>query len=88
MTNLDSRIKNPEQCLTGDLDKWCNSFSILLSSLTKPFVDIILFSKKLSELVGLEGPLLMIGWYFLVGITIRFISPPFSKLTEIAQSRY
>jgi len=42
-----------------------------------------LFSKKLAELVGWEGPLLVVGWYFLSGVLIRLISPPFGKLTAI-----
>lgn len=52
---------------------------------TKPVLDIILFSKKLSELVGYEGPAMMFGWYFLSGVIIRFISPAFGKLTAIEQ---
>ena len=54
-------------------------------NLTKPILDIILFSKKLAELVGWEGPALTIGWYFISGIIIRFISPPFGRLTAIEQ---
>jgi ATP-binding cassette subfamily D (ALD) protein 3 len=45
----------------------------------------VLFSKKLAELVGWEGPALIIGWYFISGIIIRFISPPFGQLTAIEQ---
>ncbi len=45
--------------------------------MTKPVLDIILFSKKLAELVGWEGPALVIGWYFISGILIRFMSPSF-----------
>jgi ATP-binding cassette, subfamily D (ALD), member 3 len=52
---------------------------------TKPVLDIILFSRKLSELVGYEGPALIFGWYFVSGIIIRFISPPFGKLTAMEQ---
>jgi ATP-binding cassette subfamily D (ALD) protein 3 len=48
-------------------------------------LDLILFSRKLSELVGWEGPCLIIGWYFLSGIIIRIISPPFGKLIAFEQ---
>lgn len=88
ITNLDSRIKNPDQRLTQDVEKWAASVSLLFNSLTKPAVDIVLFSKKLSELVGVEGPLLMIAWYVFSGIIIKYISPPFASLTEISQSSY
>ena len=50
-------------------------------------LDIILFSKKLSETLGYEGPTLMILWYLMSGVFMRFISPPFGKLTAIEQSK-
>lgn len=83
--NLDSRIQNPDQRLTQDADKWAGSLSSLYLNVTKPILDIILFSKKLAELVGWEGPAITIGWYFFSGIIIRFISPAFGRLTAIEQ---
>jgi ATP-binding cassette subfamily D (ALD) protein 3 len=83
--NLDSRISNPDQRLTQDLDKWSQSLAALYLNFTKPVLDIILFSRKLAELVGYEGPAMIFGWYFLSGVIIRFISPPFGKLTAVEQ---
>jgi ATP-binding cassette subfamily D (ALD) protein 3 len=40
-----------------------------------------MFSKKLAELVGWEGPALTIAWYFVSGLIIRMISPSFGRLT-------
>lgn len=37
------------------------------------------------ELVGWQGPLAVGLWYLLSGIVIKFISPPFGKLTAIEQ---
>ena len=45
-----------------------------------------MFSKKLSELLGWEGPLMMISWYFISGVFIRFITPTFGKLVAIQQN--
>jgi ATP-binding cassette, subfamily D (ALD), member 3 len=86
MTNLDNRIKNPDQILTVDIDKWATSLSNLYSNFTKPLLDIVMFSRKLSETLGPEGPLFMIGWYFMVSFLIKYISPPFGKLTALEQS--
>jgi ATP-binding cassette subfamily D (ALD) protein 3 len=36
-------------------------------------------------LVGWEGPALTIGWYFVSGLIIRLISPPFGHLTAVEQ---
>lgn len=85
MTNLDSRISNPDQRFTQDLEKWATCLSNLYSNLTKPILDIFLFSRKLADILGWEGPLVIIVWYLLSGMIIRFISPPFGKLTVIEQ---
>jgi len=50
--NLDSRIANPDQRLTSDAEKWASSLASLYLNTTKPFLDIVLFSRKLAELVG------------------------------------
>jgi ATP-binding cassette subfamily D (ALD) protein 3 len=52
---------------------------------SKPVLDLVLFSRKLSELVGWEGPALTIGWYFISGILIRIISPSFGRYTAKEQ---
>lgn len=83
--NLDNRIKNPDQRLTQDIEKWATSLSNLYSNFTKPLLDIVLLSRKLAELVGWEGPTMMIAWYFVSGIFIRFITPTFGKLVAKQQ---
>ena len=50
--NLDNRIGNPDQRLTQDIQKWADSLSNLVLNLSKPILDIFLFSRKLSDLVG------------------------------------
>lgn len=85
VSNLDSRIANPDQRLTQDIEKWASCLSNLYSNITKPVLDIFLFSKKLADLVGWEGPGVIIGWYFLSGTVIRYISPPFGLLTAQEQ---
>lgn len=87
ITNLDSRIRNPDQIFTADIEKFAFSISELFSNFSKPLLDIILFSKKLSDTLGFKGPALMIGWYLLSGVLIRYIAPPFGKLTAIEQSK-
>ena len=58
---------------------------MIYSNFSKPVLDIILFSRKLSELVGWRGPTVVILWYLISGIILRFVSPPFGKLTAIEQ---
>lgn len=77
ITNLDSRIKNPDQRLTADADKWSNSLATLFLKIGKPTLDIALFSKRLSETLGWAGPGCVILWYFVSGILLKYISPAF-----------
>lgn len=85
MSNLDSRIPNPDQRLTQDIEKWAISLSNLYSNFTKPILDIVLFSRKLAEILGWKGPIIVYAWYFFCGVFMRFISPSFGKLTAIEQ---
>ena len=79
--NLDSRISNPDQRLTQDAEKWATSLSGLYVNLSKPVLDMFLFSRKLADLVGWQGPALTFAWYFFSGLVIKLISPPFGRLT-------
>lgn len=85
MKDLDNRISDPDQRLTQDVQKLSDSLAALYGNFTKPILDIILFSKKLAELVGWEGPLTIIGWYAISGAFIRAISPTFGKLVAQEQ---
>ena len=75
LCNLDSRIKNPDQRLTSDIEKWSQSLSTIYSNL--------LFSRKLADLVGWIGPAIVIFWYGVSGMFLRLISPSFGKLTAV-----
>lgn len=44
-----------------------------------------MFSKKLAELVGWEGPAMVFAWYFLTGVFIRYVLPAFGKLIAAEQ---
>lgn len=83
--NLDSRISNPDQRLTEDAKKWSESLASLYLNVTKPMLDLTMFTRKLSELLGMEGPLMVMLWYILSGYLIKMVSPAFGKLTAIEQ---
>lgn len=51
----------------------------------KPLLDIILFSKKLGNLVGPEGVALPFVWYGFSAVVLRYISPSFGKLFAVRQ---
>lgn len=72
--------------MTQDAEKWATSLASLYLNVSKPLLDIVMFSRKLAELVGWEGPGVIVVWYFLTGMVIRAVSPAFGKLTAIEQT--
>ncbi|XP_013929065.1 PREDICTED: ATP-binding cassette sub-family D member 3-like, partial [Thamnophis sirtalis] len=70
MGNLDNRIGNPDQLLTQDVEKFCNSVVDLYSNLSKPFLDIVLYIFKLTSAIGAQVKLNTF--------------PPLSNVTDLA----
>jgi ATP-binding cassette, subfamily D (ALD), member 3 len=85
LSNLDARIRNVDQLLTVDIERFCSSIADLYSNLSKPSIDIVLFSRKLSKSLGPEGPFLMIGYFALCSLVLRGLQPPFGQLAADEQ---
>ena len=47
---------------------------------------MILFSRRLNGLVGVEGPVIMYSWYWISGHFLKLITPAFGKMTAEAQT--
>lgn len=80
MLHVDDRIQNPDQIVTVDLEKFCNLIFEVYGQISKPLLDIILFSRKLSQTIGMKAPLIMACWYLAAGYVIKTITPNFGKL--------
>lgn len=49
---MDSRISNPDQLLTTDVDKFCDSCTDFYSNVAKPLLDIGIYVYKLTSTIG------------------------------------
>lgn len=67
MNNLDNRIANVDQLLTQDVEKFCNTLTDLYSNLSKPLLDVFIYAKRLSSIIGFQGPLIMLIYLFFSG---------------------
>jgi len=85
IANLDSRIRNVDQLLTTDVEKFCTSLADLYSNVSKPILDIVLFTIRLSKSLGLSGPVAMILYFGGCSIILRAVQPPFGALTAEEQ---
>ncbi|EGC30265.1 ABC transporter D family protein [Dictyostelium purpureum] len=75
------RIDNADQRVTSDIEQFCNSMSNLYTTLFKPFLDLVLFTRKLVVVMGWGSPLLMFGYFIVSGFLKKIIMPPFGRLT-------
>ncbi|XP_034634447.1 ATP-binding cassette sub-family D member 3 [Trachemys scripta elegans] len=87
MGNLDNRIANPDQLLTQDVEKFCNSVVDLYSNLSKPFLDIVLYIFKLTNAIGAQGPATMMAYLIVSGFFLTRLRRPIGKMT-IAEQKY
>uniref|UniRef100_A0A8B9P2U4 ATP binding cassette subfamily D member 3 n=1 Tax=Apteryx owenii TaxID=8824 RepID=A0A8B9P2U4_APTOW len=85
MGNLDNRIANPDQLLTQDVEKFCNSVVDLYSNLSKPFLDIVLYIFKLTSAIGAQGPASMMAYLIVSGFFLTRLRRPIGKMTIIEQ---
>uniref|UniRef100_A0A803TSX8 ATP-binding cassette sub-family D member 3 n=1 Tax=Anolis carolinensis TaxID=28377 RepID=A0A803TSX8_ANOCA len=87
MGNLDNRIGNPDQLLTQDVEKFCNSVVDLYSNLSKPFLDIVLYIFKLTTAIGAQGPATMMAYLIFSGFFLTRLRRPIGKMT-ITEQKY
>lgn len=83
MTYLDSRVQNPDEIFTTEIEKFSGIISTLYYNFSKPMMDIIFFSLKLSKTLGWSGPGILAIWYLLSGMVMKLITPSFGKLSAI-----
>eukprot|EP00794_Sanderia_malayensis_P007819 gene7819-8666_t len=81
MSNLDTRIANPDQLLTTDVDRFCSSVVDLYSNVSKPILDIILYVKRLTGAIGVSGPAAMIAYLALSGVILTRLRKPVGRMT-------
>ncbi|XP_063062855.1 ATP-binding cassette sub-family D member 3a isoform X2 [Engraulis encrasicolus] len=85
MGNLDNRIANPDQLLTQDVEKFCNSVVELYSNLSKPLLDIGLYIFKLTSAIGAQGPASMMAYLLISGLFLTRLRRPIGKMTVTEQ---
>jgi len=57
--NLDDRVKNADQMITHDIQKFSNNLAAIYANMAKPVLDVILYNYQLSQNVGAEGLVLL-----------------------------
>jgi ATP-binding cassette subfamily D (ALD) protein 3 len=87
VTNLDTRIANPDQLFTKDVEKFCTGLSELYSNLAKPMLDIVIYATTLARTIGGTGPLRMMMYLVASGTFLTRLRRPVGQFTVTEQKR-
>lgn len=74
LTSADAR-------LTEDVEKFAYAISELYSYTFKPVLDVVLFTRSLSQMMGYRSQAMLYGYYLLCSVVLRATSPPLAQLT-------
>lgn len=85
VSNLDNRISNADQLLTVDVERFSNSVADLYSNLSKPLLDIGIYSIKLSSSIGIQGPATMLLYLVISGTFLTWLRQPTGRFTIAEQ---
>ncbi|XP_050993317.1 ATP-binding cassette sub-family D member 3b isoform X2 [Labeo rohita] len=85
--NLDNRIANPDQLITQDVEKFCNSVVDLYSNVSKPLLDILIYICKLNTAIGSLGPASLLSYLVFSGLLLTRLRRPIGKMT-VTEQRY
>ncbi|XP_051990349.1 ATP-binding cassette sub-family D member 3-like [Xyrauchen texanus] len=85
--NLDNRIANPDQLITQDVEKFCNSVVDLYSNISKPLLDILIYICKLNTSIGALGPATLLSYLVISGLILTRLRRPIGKMT-VTEQRY
>ncbi|CAI8017658.1 ATP-binding cassette sub-family D member 1, partial [Geodia barretti] len=86
VSNLDTRLANPDHSLTEDIQAFSSAVTHIYSHISKPMLDLVLMMTTLIRMArkrGVHSPYPMAIGLGMIGATasiLRVVSPPFGKL--------
>lgn len=83
--NLDDRIRNADQLITVDVQKFSDALAALYSNIAKPILDVSLYNYQLSRNVGAEGLIIINILVQGSAALLRAATPPFGSYAATAQ---
>ncbi|KAI0724232.1 ABC transporter transmembrane region 2-domain-containing protein [Cerioporus squamosus] len=84
LANLDDRIKNPDQMITHDIQRFSTHLAAIYANIAKPVLDVILYNYQLSQNVGAEGLVLLTVLVQASAALLRALTPPFGQYTALS----
>ncbi|KAF8755653.1 ABC transporter transmembrane region 2 [Rhizoctonia solani] len=72
-----------DQYITADIAGFCEAASALYGNLTKPTLDMFIFTAQLARALGRTGTILLFANYFLTARILRAVTPAFGRLAAV-----
>ncbi|OLY80877.1 ATP-binding cassette sub-family D member 2 [Smittium mucronatum] len=79
LSKMDKTTKNLELYMRGDITRFCSSFSLLLSSIVNPAIDLMAFGIQLNRNLGANGSSVIALFYTASFLILKKITPSFEK---------
>ena len=76
----NERIDNADQRVTADVASFSDEIAALYAALLKPLLDVVLFTWKLGNLLGWQGPAAMHSYFILSGFIKKKVMPNLGRL--------
>lgn len=85
LTNLDDRIRNADQLLTVDVQKFSRAISLLYGNIFMPMIDSLVYNFRLSQSVGVEMLMFTSSLISLTAVSLKLLTPPFGQYAAMEQ---
>lgn len=79
----NSIIRNIDNSITNDVQKFCDAITNVFANIAKPMIDLIFFSIFLRDSLGTLGVAGIFFNYFSTGYILRKYSPPLGKFVTL-----
>lgn len=73
--------------MSQDVERLCASFTEFFANVTKPILDIMIYSKKLHSTVGALTPVAMTTYLWCSGMFLTWLRRPMAAYTSLIQAR-
>lgn len=85
LSNLDDRVRNADQLITVDVQKFSRAIALLYGNIFMPLIDTLVYNYRLSQTVGVE--LLAVTTFIIRATTqiVKVLTPPFGQYAAMEQ---
>ncbi|GAA5911680.1 hypothetical protein JCM8208_002206 [Rhodotorula glutinis] len=77
--NLDDRVKNADQLIVVDIQKFSTALAEIYSNIAKPVLDVLVYNYQLSRSVGAEGLIALTVIVQASAALLKYATPPFGR---------